>query len=66
VYVRASVATLRSRDVKGLYARESSLSGLTSYEAPERAELTIDTDTSSVEASVAAVLAIVRERCSKL
>ena len=40
-----------------------SLSGLTSYEAPERAELTIDTDSSAVDAAVASVLAIVRDRC---
>ena len=63
VYVRASVETLRSRDVKGLYAREPSLSGLTAYEPPERAELTIDTDSSSVESAVAAVLALVHDHC---
>jgi bifunctional enzyme CysN/CysC len=66
VYVRASVATLRSRDVKGLYARESSLPGLTAYEPPERAELMIDTDSWSVDAAVAALLALVRDRCRKL
>jgi bifunctional enzyme CysN/CysC len=66
VYVRASVPTLRARDVKGLYARESSLSGLTAYEPPERAELMIDTDSWSVDAAVAAVMALVRDRCRKL
>ena len=51
IYVKASVSTLRARDVKGLYARESTLSGLTAYEPPEPADLTIDTDSWSIRDS---------------
>ena len=65
IYVKASVSTLRARDVKGFYARESTLSGLTAYEPPEPADLTIDTDSWSIETAIASVMALVKERCRK-
>jgi len=65
IYVKASVSTLRARDVKGLYARESTLSGLTAYEPPEHADLTIDTDSWSIETAIASVMALVKDRCRK-
>jgi len=65
IYVKASVSTLRARDVKGLYARESTLSGLTAYEPPEHADLTIDTDSWSIETAIASVMALVKERWRK-
>jgi bifunctional enzyme CysN/CysC len=66
VHVTASTASLRSRDVKGLYAREASgeqvgLSGVTSpYEAPDRPALLLDTDKMTVEAAVRTMLDLVR------
>jgi bifunctional enzyme CysN/CysC len=65
IYVKASVSTLRARDVKGLYARESTLSGLTAYEPPEHADLTIDTDSWSIETAIASVMALVKDRSRK-
>ena len=58
VYVKASMETCRARDVKGLYrkARAGQLKNFTGvdspYEAPENAELVVDTTTlSPVEAA---------------
>ena len=59
-FVSAPLAVCESRDPKGLYrkARAGELRGFTGidspYEAPERAELLLDTSTMSVEACVAA------------
>lgn len=56
VYVNASVETCESRDPKGLYkkARAGEIKGFTGidapYEAPEAAELELDSDTKGVEA----------------
>ena len=62
IYVRASVATCESRDVKGHYAkaRAGTLPDFTGvsapYEEPENPDLRVDTNASSVEDSVARVV----------
>ncbi len=62
VHVSATVETCESRDVKGLYekARAGEIPEFTGisapYEAPERPELVLDTNTQSVEESVAALV----------
>ncbi len=62
VYVRCSLAACESRDPKGLYAkaRSGQLPGFTGidadYEAPERPELVINTEASSVGDSVSALI----------
>ncbi len=71
VHVDAPLDVLTSRDVKGLYRKQAAgsdvgLSGVsTPYEAPAKAELTLDTAALSVEDAVAQVLAMVRERSPK-
>ncbi len=55
VYVNASLATCESRDPKGLYkkARAGEIKGFTGidapYEAPEKPELTLDSDSNGIE-----------------
>jgi bifunctional enzyme CysN/CysC len=62
IYVRASVETCEARDVKGHYrkARAGQIADFTGvsapYEEPERPELVVDTNASSVEAVVAQVV----------
>jgi adenylylsulfate kinase len=62
VHVDASVETCESRDVKGLYkkARAGEIPEFTGvsapYEAPERAELVLDTNTQSIGESVTALV----------
>jgi adenylylsulfate kinase len=62
VHVEASVETCEGRDVKGLYkkARAGEIPEFTGisapYEAPEKPEIVVDTNTQSVEESVAAVV----------
>jgi bifunctional enzyme CysN/CysC len=66
IYVKADLATCESRDVKGLYARARAgeirdFTGISApYEAPDYAELIVDTSRQSVEESVKAVLDHVR------
>ena len=61
-YVSASLETCEGRDVKGLYqkARAGEIPEFTGisapYEEPEKPELVVDTNSQSVEESVAAVL----------
>lgn len=68
VFCNASLATCETRDVKGLYKRArageiKNYTGIDSpYEAPEGAELVVDTETLNVEQSVAAVLSLLHER----
>jgi adenylylsulfate kinase len=63
VYVSVSLATAEKRDPKGLYkkARAGELKGFTGiddpYEPPERAELVIDTETTSAEEAARQILA---------
>jgi len=62
VHVDASLATCEGRDVKGLYkkARAGEIPEFTGisapYEAPEKPELVLDTNTQTVEESAAAVV----------
>ncbi|SHI71920.1 adenylylsulfate kinase [Rubritalea squalenifaciens DSM 18772] len=65
VYVKASFEACQQRDVKGLYAKAAAggvknFSGKTSnFEEPETPDLTINTEESSVEESVAQVLKLI-------
>ena len=68
VHVECGVEECRRRDPKGLYARAErgeipELTGVSSpYEAPERPELVLRTDRETADASVARLLAHLRER----
>ncbi|MBU2091102.1 MAG: adenylyl-sulfate kinase, partial [Alphaproteobacteria bacterium] len=68
VYVKADVATCESRDPKGLYkkARAGEIKDFTGisapYEAPEAADLVIDTSDQSIDQSVAMLLDYVGTR----
>ena len=67
VHVSADVETCESRDVKGLYkkARSGEIPNFTGisapYEAPEKAELVVDSGAQSVEESVAQVLGFLQD-----
>jgi adenylylsulfate kinase len=62
VYIKASLATAEKRDPKGLYkkARAGQITGFTGiddpYEAPEKAEMVIDTENGSPEQSAAQIV----------
>jgi adenylyl-sulfate kinase len=66
VYLSTPVASCAARDPKGLYASAASgtafgLTGVQSpYEAPEQAELTLDTSQLSVQEALGAVLALMQ------
>ena len=68
VFVDADLATCEARDVKGLYkkARAGEIPEFTGisapYEAPERAELVLDTAAHDVDACVAELLACLEHR----
>ena len=68
VHVRAALATCEQRDPKGLYARARAgmigdFTGIDSpYEAPERPELTLDTERDSVEINVDRLWTYLTER----
>ncbi|MCZ6464715.1 MAG: adenylyl-sulfate kinase [Proteobacteria bacterium] len=68
LYVEADVETCEGRDVKGLYAKARAgeipeFTGISApYEAPERAELVLDTRSQSVEESVAHLLGYLEEK----
>jgi adenylylsulfate kinase len=68
IYCRCELAVCEQRDVKGLYkkARQGDIkhfTGISSpYEAPEKPELSIDTDKHSLEECVNMVLALLHER----
>ena len=70
VYIATSLAECRRRDPKGLYARAQSgeLRGLTGidapYEAPERADLVLDTAGADIDEMVAQVLDVLEKRQS--
>jgi bifunctional enzyme CysN/CysC len=65
IFIKASLATCEKRDPKGLYRKARSgeiaeFTGVTApYEAPDSPELTVDTDTLSVEQCVTMVLGYV-------
>lgn len=71
-HVAAPVEVCAGRDVKGLYARQRAgeIHGLTGvddpYEAPLAPEVTLPTDTQSVEESIEAVLAAARRALHQL
>jgi bifunctional enzyme CysN/CysC len=71
IYVRASVATCESRDVKGHYrkARAGELPDFTGvsapYEEPESPDLLVDTNGSTVDESVARVVEYLIRRAAK-
>lgn len=62
VYVKASIEACEKRDTKGLYkkARAGEIKNFTGidspYEAPEKAEVVVDTESESVEKSVSKLL----------
>lgn len=68
IYCRCDLSVCEERDVKGLYkkARQGEIkhfTGISSpYEAPEKPELSIDTDKHSLEKCVDQVLALLGER----
>jgi adenylylsulfate kinase len=68
VYIKASVETCESRDVKGLYkkAREGKIqnfTGITSpYEAPENPEIIIDTENREINQCVDDLLSALEEQ----
>jgi adenylylsulfate kinase len=67
VYVRCSMEELIRRDVKGLYEKAirgevANFTGISDpYEAPEHAEVIVDTDQETVQESVDKVLVALRE-----
>ncbi|HIG72006.1 MAG: adenylyl-sulfate kinase [Myxococcota bacterium] len=68
VHVSADVETCESRDVKGLYkkARAGEIPNFTGisapYEAPEKAELVVDSGAQTVEESVAQILGFLQDK----
>ncbi len=68
VHIQASLEACERRDPKGLYAKARAgvirdFTGIDSpYEAPERPELTLDTERDSVEVSLERILGYLRER----
>lgn len=68
VHVKASLATCEQRDPKGLYkkARAGGIADMTGigspYEAPEHAELTVDTEAESLAENAARVLGFLEEK----
>ena len=68
MYVETSLEACEARDVKGLYAkaRAGEIKGFTGiddpYEAPENAELCIDTAGKTVDACVQEVISLLETR----
>ncbi|MCU7891392.1 MAG: adenylyl-sulfate kinase [Candidatus Thiodiazotropha sp. (ex Ustalcina ferruginea)] len=68
VYVKASIEACESRDVKGLYKKARAgeipnFTGISSpYEAPEKPEITIDTEHSTVESCIDSLLESLESR----
>ena len=68
VYVKCSIPELTRRDVKGLYEKAlkgeiANFTGISDpYEEPLNPEVTVDTESESLEESVAKVLSILEER----
>jgi len=67
VYIKADVETCKSRDYKGAYAKAlagefKNFPGVDEvYEEPQRAELVIDTDTTSVDEAVSTIVKYVKK-----
>ncbi|MEN1727903.1 MAG: sulfate adenylyltransferase subunit CysN [Pseudomonadota bacterium] len=68
IHVDASLATCESRDPKGLYAKARAgaikhFTGIDSpYEAPDKPEIVLDTETLSIEESVDALIDYLKQR----
>ena len=64
IYVKATLETCRERDPKGLYKKKiENFTGVDSvYEPPVNPTLTIDTETTTVEAAVKMIIDIIKER----
>jgi len=68
VYVKASVDACEQRDTKGLYAKARAgkipeFTGISApYEEPTSPEVTVDTETQSVEESLAVILSYLEEK----
>lgn len=68
IYCNSSIETCEQRDVKGLYkkARKGEIplfTGISSpYEAPDKAEIEIETDKLSLEDSVDVLISLLKER----
>ena len=68
IYVKASLATCEGRDPKGLYkmAREGKIKGFTGiddpYEEPNSPELTLESDTKSVDQLAQETCAIIMDK----
>lgn len=68
VYCDCSLETCEARDVKGLYAKARAglipnYTGISSpYEAPEQAEITVNTDKETLDESIDKVLGYLREQ----
>ena len=68
MYVRCSIPELTRRDVKGLYAKAIAgelkhFTGVSDpYEAPESPDVVVDSETESVEQSVAKIIAELERR----
>ncbi|MCG8053240.1 MAG: adenylyl-sulfate kinase [Candidatus Thiodiazotropha endolucinida] len=68
VYIKASIETCESRDVKGLYkkAREGIIKNFTGisspYEAPENPEIVVDTENREVDECVDSLLTALEEQ----
>jgi adenylylsulfate kinase len=68
IYCKASLETCESRDVKGLYKRArageiKNYTGIDSpYEAPDNPELIIDTESESLEKSIAKVINFLKSK----
>lgn len=71
VYVKADIETCKARDYKGAYAKALSgeyqnFSGVNDvYEAPERAEIVIDTEKLSVDESVEQIVKFIKKNYVK-
>ena len=68
VYVNASLAKCEERDVKGMYAkaRSGEIKGFTGiddpYEAPDSADLVLDTDTKTLDESAQEVMDFLKSK----
>ena len=68
IYCKASLETCEARDVKGLYKRArageiKNYTGISSpYEVPDNADLIIDTEQETIEASVSIIISFLKKK----
>lgn len=71
IYVKADIATCKERDYKGVYEKAirgeyQNFTGINDiYEEPQHADIEIDTDTMSVDESVAVIIKYVKKKYIK-